>query len=136
MAQRVKNRTSLQLDIPLETKLELEDIKELYQLNDPYGKVSLSKVIIILAKEKHRYYTENGFFRLEEKKQRPIESRKQTRNNLQNKAKNNDFDNETAPITIEAINNQREMDEDWKEEIEQELKAWRDSIRERKNKGI
>ena len=48
----------------------------------------------------------------------------------------NDFDNETAPITIEAINNQREMDEDWKEEIEQELKAWRDSIRERKNKGI
>lgn len=128
MAQRVKNRTSLQLDIPVETKLELEDIKELFQFNDPYSKVSLSKVIMILVKEKHKYYRENGFFRLEEKKQRPIESRKQTRNNLQNKAKNNDFDNEITPITIKAINNQREQDEKDLEDIKQEIEAWKESI--------
>ena len=136
MVKRTKNRTSLQLDIPEETKLELLDIQELFQKNDPYGKVSLSKVIMILVREKHKYYTDNGYFEpIQEQKIKPIKSHKQTRLKLKDEAKNNSFDEETANITIEAIKQDRENEEDWRIEAQRELEEWRESIKERK-KGI
>ena len=136
--KRTKNRTSLQLDIPEETKLELLDIQELFQKNDPYGKVSLSKVIMILVREKHKYYTDNGYFEpIQEQKIKPIKSHKQTRLKLKDEAKNNSFDEETANITIEAIKEDRENEEKEWHEIEQEIEAWRESIKEKhKTKGI
>ena len=130
--KRTKNRTSLQLDIPEETKLELLDIQELFQKNDPYGKVSLSKVIMILVREKHKYYTDNGYFEpIQEQKIKPIKSHKQTRLKLDNKSKNNDlFDNnEVKDITIASINESNDVD---MEELKKEIEEWRQNLRDKR----
>lgn len=129
MGKRVKNKVSLQIDIPEETKLELEDIREIFQNNDPYNNVSLSKVIMILIKEKHRYYRENGFLTVEEQKNKPIISHKQTRLNLQNKAKNTIFDKESTPITIQSIKEDRKMEEEEMKNLRNEIEEWKKNIK-------
>ena len=107
MGKRINNKTRVQLDVTEETKNEIKDIQAIFQKNDPYGYVSISKVFMILVKEKWNYYNSNNYFEtIQEEKVKPIKSHKQTRLKLDNKSKNNDlFDNnEVKDITIASIN--------------------------------
>lgn len=125
MGQRVKNKHSLQLDVSEETINELKDIQAIFQKNDSYGYVSMSKVIMILVKEKWKYYNNNNYFEpIQEEKVRPIKSHKQTKLKLDDKAKNNDFfnNNEVKDITIASMNESFEDElEEWKK-IQEEYK--------------
>lgn len=132
MGKRINNKTRVQLDVTEETKNEIKDIQAIFQKNDPYGYVSISKVFMILVKEKWNYYNSNNYFEtIQEEKVKPIKSHKQTRLKLDNKSKNNDlFDNnEVKDITIASINESNDVD---MEELKKEIEEWRQNLRDKR----
>ena len=125
MALKNKDRTRRTLRLDSEHDYYLKAIKE------ELGSVSENYIIQLTLKN---YYENvlNGKYSQRKKFNKARDEYIKINKTVENGPKNSYFDSDTVEITKEAINNQREMDEDWKEDMELQLEQWRQSIRERK----